>query len=107
MTRPPVTRYARATLALLIAAAVTGAAMPSQAQTVPVPKPAPKGRDVQISASEPPRAPMTTGATQTAPPNPVIPDPRRNVPANIFGTFDADQKAQAARVSSYLSSLQT
>lgn len=106
MTRPPVTRYARATLALLIAAAVTGTAMPSQAQTVPVPKPAPKGRDVQLSASEP-RAPMTTGATQTAPPNPVIPDPRRNVPANIFGTFDADQKAQAARVSSYLSSLQT
>ena len=42
-----------------------------------------------------------------APPNPVIPDPRRNVPANIFATFDANQKAQAARVSSYLSSLQT
>ena len=48
----------------------------------------------------------TTGATQ-APPNPVIPDPRRNVPANIFQTFDANQKAQAAKVSAYLSSLQT
>ena len=35
-----------------------------------------------------------------APPNPVIPDPNRNVPANIFATFDANQKAQAARVSS-------
>ena len=109
MAKPP-TRYVRVgthtVLALLIAAAVAGA-VPSQAQTVPIPKPAPKSRDVQISASEPPRAPMTTGATQTAPPNPVIPDPRRNVPANIFATFDANQKAQAARVSSYLSSLQT
>ena len=37
----------------------------------------------------------------------MIPDPRRNVPANIFATFDANQKAQAARVSAYLSSLQT
>ena len=95
----------RAALALLIAAFVTGAATPSQAQTVPIPKPAPKGRDVQLSASEP-RAPQTTGATQAAP-NPVIPDPRRNVPASIFATFDANQKAQAAKVSSYLSSLQT
>ena len=37
----------------------------------------------------------------------MIPDPRRNLPANIFATFDANQKAQAAKVSSYLSSLQT
>ena len=107
MAKRPSTRHVRAALALLIAAAVAGVAAPSQAQTVPIPKPAPKGRDVQISASEPPRAPMTTGATQTAAPNPVIPDPRRNVPASIFATFDANQKAQAARVSSYLSSLQT
>ncbi|HYI28257.1 MAG TPA: outer membrane lipoprotein carrier protein LolA [Bradyrhizobium sp.] len=119
MAKRPANRGMRTALALLIAAAVTGAATPSQAQTVPIPKPAPKGRDVQISASEP-RAPMTTGTTQTAPsrpptttgttqpaPNPVIPDPRRNVPANIFGSFDANQKAQAAKVSSYLSSLQT
>jgi outer membrane lipoprotein-sorting protein len=62
---------------------------------------------VQVSASEPQRAPMTTATTQTAPPNPVIPDPRRHVPANIFATFDAAQKAQAAKVSAYLSSLQT
>ncbi|WP_371741396.1 outer membrane lipoprotein carrier protein LolA [Bradyrhizobium sediminis] len=101
-------RSMRGALALLLAASMAcGAATPSQAQTVPIPKPAPKGRDMQISASEPQRAPMTTGATQAAPPNPVIPDPRRNVPANIFATFDAAQKAQAAKVSSYLSSLQT
>jgi len=114
----------RAGLAFLIAASLTGVVtlsaatscsaqpVPAQtfpAQTVPIPKPAPKGRDrVQISASDPQRGPMTTGATPLAPPpNPVIPDPRRNLPANIFASFDANQKAQAARVSSYLSSLQT
>jgi len=114
----------RAGLAFLIAASLTGvvtlsAATSSSAQpvpaptvpaqTVPIPKPAPKGRGgLQLSASDPQRGPMTTGATPAAlPPNPVIPDPRRNLPANIFATFDANQKAQAARVSSYLSSLQT
>jgi outer membrane lipoprotein-sorting protein len=101
-------------LALLIAASVTCVVSPSSAQTVPVPqtvpipKPAPKARgSVQMSASDPQRAPTTTAATQTAAPDPVIPDPRRNLPANIFATFDANQKAQAAKVSAYLSSLQT
>jgi outer membrane lipoprotein-sorting protein len=99
--------------ALLVAVSIVSLAMlavatPSSAQTVPIPKPAPKARgSVQISASDAQKAPMTTGATRTAPPEPVIPDPRRNVPANIFSTFDANQKAQAAKVSSYLSSLQT
>ncbi|HEY3028871.1 MAG TPA: hypothetical protein VGJ68_01670, partial [Bradyrhizobium sp.] len=119
----------RAGMAFLIAASLTGVVtlplatsclaqpvpeltVPAQtipAQTVPMPKPAPKGRDrVQISASDPQKGAITTGATPLAPPpNPVIPDPRRNLPANIFATFDANQKAQAARVSSYLSSLQT
>ena len=108
-------------LALLVATSVTSswaqtapptppAPIPSAqavpSQSVPIPKPAPKARDrVQVTASDQ-KAPMTTGATST-PPNPVIPDPRRNLPANIFSTFDANQKAQAARVSSYLSSLQT
>jgi outer membrane lipoprotein-sorting protein len=97
----------RAALALLVAASVSGIVVPSAAQTVPIPKPAPKARDVQMSASDAQRGPMTTGTTSTVPPNPVIPDPRRNLPANIFATFDANQKAQAARVSAYLSSLQT
>ena len=98
----------RTGLALLIAASVTYVTASASAQTVPIPKPAPKGRDgVQISASDPQKGPVTTGATPAAAPNPVIPDPRRNLPANIFATFDANQKAQAAKVSSYLSSLQT
>jgi outer membrane lipoprotein-sorting protein len=110
-------RYAgagiRTGLALLIAASITGVATFSvattaSAQTVPIPKPAPKARDgVQISASDSQKGPVTTGATPALPPNPVIPDPRRNLPANIFATFDASQKAQAAKVSTYLSSLQT
>jgi len=94
------------TLALSLLASTLAAATPTLAQSVPIPKPAPKGRDsVQMSASE--RAPTTTGATAAAPPNPVIPDPHRNVPASLFATFDASQKAQAAKVSNYLSSLQT
>jgi outer membrane lipoprotein-sorting protein len=95
------------TLALLLAASLAGSINSSLAQTVPVPKPAPKARDnpqTQMSASE--KGPVTTGATPSLPPTPFIPDPRRNVPANIFATFDANQKAQAAKVSSYLSSLQ-
>jgi outer membrane lipoprotein-sorting protein len=98
----------RTGLALLIAASMISVATPSSAQTVPIPKPAPKARSaVQMSASDPQKAPMTTGAASTSPPDPVIPDPHRNIPANIFSTFDANQKAQAAKVSSYLSSLQT
>jgi outer membrane lipoprotein-sorting protein len=92
-------------VALLMAASKLCVVVPSSAQSVPVPKPAPKGRDVQMSASDTQRGPATTGTTQ--PPEPVIPDPRRNVPASIFATFDANQKAQAARVSAYLSSLST
>src|SRR5665213_2849907 len=103
----------RAGLALLIAACIGGVVtLPlvtsASAQTVPIPKPAPKARgNVQMSASDPQRGPMTTGATSASPPEPVIPDPHRNVPANIFSSFDANQKAQAAKVSAYLSSLQT
>jgi outer membrane lipoprotein-sorting protein len=106
MTQPSTYRGFRHGLALLIATSIAGVAAPVFSQTVPVPKPAPKARDggVQMSAQD--KAAMTTGTTQ-APPNPVIPDPRRNVPTNIFASFDANQKAQATKVSSYLSSLQT
>jgi len=106
MTKQSTRRGIHHGLALLISASLAGLAMPSSAQNVPVPKPAPKARDsgVQLSAQG---APRTTGTTSQAPPNPVIPDPHRNVPASIFSSFDANQKAQAAKVSSYLSSLQT
>jgi outer membrane lipoprotein-sorting protein len=41
------------------------------------------------------------------PPTPFIPETHRNLPLSIFATFDDKQKAQAAKISSYLSSLQT
>ena len=100
-------------LAWLIAAAIAGVVTlsdpaSSSAQTVPLPKPAPKARSgVQMSASDSQKTPLTTGATSATPPDPVIPDPRRNIPANIFSSFDAGQKVQAGKVSAYLSSLQT
>jgi outer membrane lipoprotein-sorting protein len=107
MTKQSMIHKLRAALVFAIAASLAGAVTSSSAQTVPVPKPAPKARDnTQMSAQDQQKPPLTTGTTQT-PPNPVIPDPRRNLPANIFSSFDANQKAQAARVSSYLSSLQT
>jgi outer membrane lipoprotein-sorting protein len=76
---------------------------PIPPQSIPVPKAAPKVRD---GAPDGQKGLMITGATPV-PPNPVIPDPRRNVPLSIFATFDDKQKAQAAKISSYLSSLQT
>ena len=99
---PPGARLSAA--ALVVAISLTGAAAHSAAQTVPTPRAAPKGRDgTQLSASETQRG---SSAAQAVP-NPIIPDPRRNTPASIFTTFDANQKAQAAKVSAYLSSLQT
>jgi outer membrane lipoprotein-sorting protein len=107
MTKRLANRGIRIGLAVLIASSMTSVMASSFAQTVPIPKPAPKSRNIQMSASEPQKGPLTTGTTTAAPPEPVIPDPRRNLPANIFATFDANQKAQAAKVSAYLSSLQT
>ena len=109
---PRVSRGARLALALLmVGCLLVGIAGPLAAQTaqpgVPMPKPAPKGRDGTQSNAADGQKNFATGTTQTVPPNPVIPDPHRNVPASIFTSFDASQKAQAARVSAYLSSLQS
>ena len=101
----PALRVTHAAVALLVAVSLIGATARAPAQSVPVPKPAPKGRDgLQISDAQ--KGPLTTGAA-SAPPDPIIPDPHRNLPVNIFASFDANQKAQAAKVSAYLSSLQT
>ena len=97
MAKHLIDRGTRTALALLVTAAIAGAAT---AQNAPPPKPAPKAAPKKDAGAQTnaDKGPTTTGATQ-APPNPVIPDPRRNVPANIFQTFDANQKAQAAKVS--------
>ncbi|MDU6243176.1 MAG: outer membrane lipoprotein carrier protein LolA, partial [Bradyrhizobium sp.] len=85
---------------------LTLAAGHAAAQTTPAPKSGPKG-GAQLSASDQQRGGQGPATTQTTPPNPIIPDPRRNVPASIFTSFDANQKAIAGKVSAYLSSLQT
>ena len=106
MTKPSISRGIRYALVLTIATSVIAVAAPALSETTPVPKAAPKAARKDAGMQPASQAPATTGTTQ-APPNPIIPDPRRNVPANIFASFDANQKAQAAKVSSYLSSLQT
>ena len=101
---------ARTALALVVAASLATSAAPATAQApippqpVPVPKPAPKLRDGQ-AGTDGQRGSMTTGATQV--PNPFIPETHRNLPLSLFATFDDKQKAQAAKISNYLSSLQT
>jgi len=99
----------RACSALMSVALLAGLLTPDAlAQAIPLPRPAPKARDavatipVRPVASAPaPAAPSTT------PPVPVIPDPRNRAPSSIFTTFDANQRAQASKISSYLSSLQS
>ncbi|WP_284418643.1 MULTISPECIES: outer membrane lipoprotein carrier protein LolA [unclassified Bradyrhizobium] len=87
----------------IAAVTLTGAAGHAAAQTSPAPKSGAKS-GAQLSASDQQRG---QAPAQTTPPNPIIPDPRRNVPASIFTSFDANQRAVAAKVSAYLSSLQT
>lgn len=90
-----------AALATVLAAALM---IPTaSAQAVPVPKPAPKPRaDVPKQALP---SPVIPGPSAATPPTPIIPDLR-----NLFGgntpNFDANQKALAGKVSSYLSTLQ-
>jgi outer membrane lipoprotein-sorting protein len=91
-----------AAFSIVSTSAVAQAPIPPQ--SIPVPKAAPKGRD---GAPDGPKGPTTTAGTTQVAPNPVIPDPHRNVPLSIFATFDDKQKAQAAKISTYLSSLQT
>lgn len=91
--------------ATALAAAIAAALMipGASAQAVPVPKPAPKRADTPTPKQALP-TPMTPSPSASAPPTPIIPDLR-----NLFGgntpNFDANQKALAAKVSSYLSSL--
>lgn len=91
--------------AAAVATAFAAALMMStaSAQAVPVPKPAPKPRaDVPKQALP---SPVIPGPSAAAPPTPIIPDLR-----NLFGgntpTFDANQKALASKVSTYMSTLQ-
>src|ERR1700761_8996898 len=98
----------RATAVLMTATYFVGFSNPALAQapippqSIPAPKATPKARDGAADGQKGP-----SSATTQTPPNPFIPDTHRNLPLSIFATFDDKQKAQAAKVSSYLSSVQT
>ncbi|MGB3445614.1 MAG: outer-membrane lipoprotein carrier protein LolA [Xanthobacteraceae bacterium] len=100
---------ARAGGAIVATALSALLAFPAFAEEIPLPKPAPTVRDgsvVVAQAGKPPAAgkPAPTAIT---PPNPIIPDPRKRAAGGLFTSFDAKQRAEAAKVSAYLSSLQT
>jgi len=111
---PAFANWQRVTLAALFVAASI-----AQAQAVPLPRPAPKARNMQVAASEPP-TPAPPAAVNDAPrqqtsepmPNPIMPALKKlfgsgdNNPASRVQAFDANQRALADKVSAYLSSLQ-
>lgn len=100
-------------IATLLVAASLMALMPpsSSAQAVPIPKPAPTdGGSAQTGAAGTLGSlgsALTKAITSVLPPDPIIPDPNRSVPVDPFPTFTAQQKAEAAKVSAWLSSVQT
>ena len=110
-----ISRRARGRVLSVSLAALCGtlAVSPLHAQTqqnVPIPKPAPKARTTDTARPVPPSSVPSAPAPAAAatPPNPILPDLR-----NLFGSgpapavnFDANQKNLAAKVSTYLSSLQ-
>jgi outer membrane lipoprotein-sorting protein len=111
---PAFANWQRVTLAALFVAASI-----AQAQAVPLPRPAPKARNMQVAASEPP-TPAPPAAVNDAPrqqtsepmPNPIMPALKKlfggsdNNPASRVQAFDANQRALADKVSAYLSTLQ-
>ena len=99
----------RSLAAITVAAALGMACGPALAETVPLPRPAPKERGG-------PAKPQIGDITGTplvgtpppafhTPPTPILPDPRLR--AVTDGMFDANQRAQVAKISSYLSGLST
>lgn len=95
-------RYAaRLPVAALAAAVMMSSAF---AEAVPLPKPAPKAR---ADARPTTPVPLQTGPAATnTPPSPVLPDLRNLFGGGAASNFDANQRALAGKVSSYLSGLQ-
>jgi len=96
--------YVRLPAAALAAAIAAVIMIPAaSAQAVPTPKPAPKRADTPVPKQALPN-PTIPAPSAAAPPTPIIPD-LRNLFSGNTPNFDANQKALAAKVSSYLSSL--
>ena len=79
-------------------------ALPALAESNSQPKPR-DGNVIVAQAAKPAAGKPAPAATK--PPNPIIPDPRKRATGGLFTSFDAKQRAEAAKVSAYLSSLQT
>lgn len=92
--------------AAAVAAVLGLTAAPAIAETVPLPRPAPKERDAGAK-SDITGTPLvgTPPPAFQGPPTPILPDPRQR--AVTDGTFDASQRAQVSKISSYLSGLST
>jgi outer membrane lipoprotein-sorting protein len=129
------TRFGRQSRALRAAGAALGALIMiggvafAQSETIPLPKPAPKGRGPAVTSDTGPTAsassqPTYAGTPPTAAsppvirpqpqpqtpqpqPTPLLPDPRRLFGLGPTITFDANQRALAAKMSGYLSSIST
>ena len=100
----------RSLAAIAVAAALGMACGPALAETVPLPRPAPKerGGPAKPQIGDITGTPLvgTPPPPVKTPPTPMLPDPRlRTVTDN--GVFDANQRAQVAKISSYLSALST
>ena len=129
------TRFGRQSRALRAAGAALGALIMiggvafAQSETIPLPKPAPKGRGPAVTSDTGPTAsassqPTYAGTPPTAAsppvirpqpqpqtpqpqPTPLFPDPRRLFGLGPTITFDANQRALATKMSGYLSSIST
>jgi outer membrane lipoprotein-sorting protein len=99
----------RSLAAVAVAAAMGMACGQALAETVPLPRPAPKerGGPAKPQLGDITGTPLAgTPPPVNTPPTPILPDPRlRTVTDN--GVFDANQRAQVAKISSYLSGLST
>lgn len=100
-------RLAGSGAAIALAAALI-ASPRAEAETVPIPRPAPKARAAAQPLADITGTPLVgtpPPAFQGGPPTPVLPNARARAVAD--GDFDANQRAQAAKISNYLSSLPT
>lgn len=106
LSRAP--RLMRAAIGLAAILGVAGSQ--AFAETVPLPRPAPKerGGPPKPAIGDITGTPLvgTPPVAFQAPPTPILPDPRLRA-FNEGGTFDATQRAQVAKISAYLSSLPT
>lgn len=78
-------------------------ALPALAEPLPSPRP----RDANAVVAQAGKPVPVAGKPAAAAPTPIIPDPRKRAAGGLFTSFDGKQRAEAAKVSAYLSSMQT